>query len=65
MTLTVRLNGCQGHGVCYGLSPPVFAPDEAGFAQVIELHPDADAREALEEAVLNCPEAAISVAVEA
>lgn len=64
MRLTVRVDGCQGHGICYGISPQTFSPDDGGFARVIAEHPPADARDDVEDAALNCPQGAISVHID-
>ena len=64
MRLNVRVDGCQGHGNCYGISPQIFSPDDDGFARVVNDHPSADARADVEEAASNCPVSAISISVE-
>jgi ferredoxin len=63
VNLTVRVEGCEGHGNCYTLCPEVFAPDEDGYATVTDEHPAVDKLAEVEHAVANCPEGAISVEV--
>ena len=55
---------CQGHARCNLLCPEVFDLDEAGFASVIAevILPEYEA--AVEDAVLNCPEHAITTIAE-
>ena len=51
---------CQGHARCNLICPEVFDLDEAGFASVITevIPPEQEA--AVKDAVLNCPEHAIT-----
>jgi ferredoxin len=55
---------CQGHARCNLICPEVFDLDEAGFASVIAeiILPEQEA--AVEDAVLNCPEHAITTIAE-
>jgi ferredoxin len=55
---------CQGHARCNLICPEVFDLDEAGFASVIAevIPPEQEA--AVEDAVLNCPERAITTIAE-
>jgi ferredoxin len=61
VTLTAKIEGCQGHGQCYLHCPEVFVPDEEGYATVaLDDIPEslATAVTAAEDA---CPEHAITV----
>jgi ferredoxin len=51
---------CQGHARCNLICPEVFDLDEAGFASVIAEIVPTEHEAAVEDAVLNCPERAIS-----
>jgi ferredoxin len=63
MRLTVSIDGCEGHGNCYGLCPEVFAPDEDGYSTLLDEHPSADKLDLVNQAVANCPEKAIKVEI--
>lgn len=64
MPITVRVNGCEGHGNCYALCPDIFAPDEDGYSEVVQEHPAERLLAAAQDAALNCPEGAITVTVD-
>ena len=51
---TVDLSECNGCGACVDACPEVFRFNDAGFVEVIELpqYP----REAVDEAIMYCPE---------
>jgi ferredoxin len=51
---------CQGHARCWDLCPEVFSLDEEGhaFVAVAEVPTELEAK--AREAVLNCPERAIT-----
>jgi len=51
---------CNGHGRCYMQAPDVFDCDDAGFAVVISAAGTPALVAALERAVNNCPERAIT-----
>ncbi|WP_375501483.1 ferredoxin [uncultured Jatrophihabitans sp.] len=59
MKITVLVDGCQGHGICYGICPEVLTPDADGFAKVATAEIEAGVFGALEDAVMSCPEGAI------
>jgi ferredoxin len=55
----VRVEGCQGHGLCYLSAPDFFVPDEDGYATVPNPEPSPGALPAVRDAVAGCPERAI------
>jgi sterol 14-demethylase len=58
----VDLDLCQGHGVCAGEAPEVFAVDRAeGKVFLRTASPDAGLRERVELAVRHCPTRALSI----
>ena len=60
MTVEVDEDRCQGHARCWAICPEVFDLDDEGHAVVLQ--PDVPERleATAREAVLNCPEHAIS-----
>ena len=55
---------CQGHQMCTGEAPDVFAFDDATDQVVVtEEHPDESLRQQVESAVKYCP--AMALAIEA
>ncbi|MEU7693816.1 ferredoxin [Microbispora hainanensis] len=62
MRVSVDLNVCQGHGVCYMTNPEIFQPrEEDGQALVVIDEIPADLQDAAVLAQQSCPERAISV----
>ena len=58
----VDLDLCQGHGVCVGEAPDVFALDKQAMkVEVIEECPDPGRRPAVESACRHCPTRALSI----
>ena len=67
MKIIVDQGRCQGHGKCYLTAPELFTPhDDWGRAEPVNPAVDADmnAQKKLADAVLGCPEGAISVSDE-
>ena len=65
MRLKIDSESCQGHGRCALSAPDYFSLNEEGFGVVTQgLVADADGRAllAIEHAVQNCPERAITLA---
>jgi len=56
----IDLDRCSGHGRCYMAAPEIFDCDDDGYPVVIGSAETADAIAALERAMSNCPEHAIS-----
>ena len=60
--LRVDLDLCQGHGVCAGEAPMLFAVDrQASKVTLLETTPDPELREQAELAVRHCPTRALSI----
>lgn len=56
------LNRCQGYANCVIAAPAIFDIDEqSGQAKLLQAAPDANEREAAQEAVRQCPTEAISL----
>lgn len=60
-TPRVDRDACAGHGRCYLAAPETFDCDDEGFPVVIGSASTASQRSALDRAMRNCPEHAISV----
>lgn len=62
--MRVRIDAarCQGHGRCAIIAPDVFDTDDSGNGTVLLDPCPEEFRAAAEEAVLSCPESAITVA---
>ena len=62
MRVSADLGLCQGHQMCLGEAPEVFAFDE-GSDQVVVLqpHPDEPLRDQVRAAVQYCPAMALSM----
>jgi ferredoxin len=52
---------CQGHARCNAICPEVFELDEDGFVVLLTPSPGDELAVAVNDAVANCPERAISV----
>jgi ferredoxin len=61
MQLVLDYKKCRKAGQCSYLHPELFKADEASAPVVLVEHPEADLREAAEEAVDLCPNGAISL----
>lgn len=59
-TASVDREACKGHGRCYMTDPDVFDSDDDGFPVVIGEATTPGQVAALERAVNNCPERAIT-----
>jgi ferredoxin len=60
MHVNVDMDLCQSHGECCFAAPEVFHLDDDDVLQYVE-HPDESQRDAVEQAVLVCPVAAITL----
>ena len=60
MRVDVDMDLCQSHGECCFAAPEVFELGEDDVLKWVE-HPDESQRAAVEQAVLVCPVAAISL----
>lgn len=61
MRVSINKTRCQGHGRCAVISPEVFDVDDLGKGKVLLDPCPEEFRGAAEEAVLSCPETAISI----
>ncbi|BCO65953.1 ferredoxin FdxD [Mycobacterium intracellulare] len=51
---------CEGNAVCLGIAPDIFDLDDEDYA-VVKLHPiPADQEQLAEQAIAECPRAALS-----
>ncbi len=61
MKATVDPDRCQGHARCWEICPEVFDLDDEGHASVIVDVVPVELEDKARQAVINCPERAISV----
>jgi ferredoxin len=61
MKVKVDRSKCSGIGLCEMTAPTVFEVGEDGQSHAINEEPSEDERSAVEEAVANCPTAALSI----
>jgi ferredoxin len=61
MKIVIDWDLCQGHGVCEGEAESVFSVDEEGKLTVLMEEPGEALRAAVDQAVLYCPQRAISI----
>ena len=61
MKATVDPDRCQGHARCWEICPEVFDLDEEGHASVIVDVVPVELEDKARQAVINCPERAITV----
>lgn len=61
MKVYVDDNRCRGHGMCCTLCPQVFEVTNDGFAVVLVAEVPPEYRDAVGQAVDQCPERAISI----
>jgi ferredoxin len=61
MKVKVDRSKCSGIGLCEMTAPTVFEVGEDGQSHAINGEPSEDERSAVEEAVANCPTAALSI----
>jgi ferredoxin len=60
MKVAVDEDRCAGHGMCLTLCPEVFEMTDDGWAIADPQQVPADLESAVNEAITNCPERAIS-----
>ncbi|MGD0701300.1 MAG: ferredoxin [Trebonia sp.] len=60
MKITVDQSLCEATGMCTGLAPDLFELDEEGTIHLLDSEPGEELRSAVEQAVRNCPMAAIT-----
>lgn len=61
MKIVIDWDLCQGHGVCEGEAEAVFKVDDEGNLTVLIEEPGEALRAEVEQAVLYCPQLAISI----
>lgn len=59
--LTIDPGKCQGHGRCVLIAPDYFDMDDTGFGVVLRADVDDADKADIDEAVLSCPEHAITL----
>lgn len=61
MKVVVDFDRCESNALCMGVAPDVFEVREDNFLYLLDEHPPESKRAEVEEAVLLCPKAAISI----
>jgi ferredoxin len=61
MKVVVDFDRCESNAVCMGIAPEVFEVREDNFLYILQENPPDEMRPQLEEAVMMCPKAAISL----
>jgi ferredoxin len=61
MRVTIDQDRCQGHARCAILAPAVFDVDDLGYGTVLVDEVPVEAESDARDAVLSCPEGAISI----
>jgi ferredoxin len=59
--VVVDRNLCEATGMCAGIAPELFEPDEEGVARVLVKDPGEELRSIAELAVRSCPVGALSI----
>jgi len=65
MKVVVDFDLCESNAVCMGIAPDVFEVREDDFLYILDENPPEEMRPKLEQAVVACPRAAISLAEDA
>lgn len=61
MKVVVDFDKCESNAICMGIAPEVFEVREDDFLYILDEHPPESLRGQLEEAVMSCPRAAITL----
>jgi ferredoxin len=61
MKIVVDFDRCESNAVCMGIAPDIFEVREDNFLYILNENPPESKREEVDEAVLMCPKAAISI----
>ncbi|MDQ2677764.1 MAG: ferredoxin [Actinomycetota bacterium] len=64
MKVAVDADDCAGHGACVVTCPAVFRIGDDGYAEVLVDEVPSDLAGDVEQAALECPTQAISIAAE-
>ncbi|ONM49589.1 ferredoxin [Nocardia donostiensis] len=59
MKVSVDLDQCEANGICVGIAPDVFELDDDDILHIVEADVPADRVAQVEEAVSQCPKAAL------
>jgi len=59
--VVVDYDRCESNAVCMGIAPEVFEVRDDDFLYVLDETPADELREKCEQAVLQCPQQAISI----
>ncbi|GGN84269.1 ferredoxin [Nocardia rhizosphaerihabitans] len=62
MKIIVDFDRCEANGVCVGIAPDMFELDDDDLLHVTDAEVDADRVADAEEAVAQCPKAALRLA---
>lgn len=61
MKVVVDFDLCESNAICMGIAPEVFEVREDDFLYILDENPPESMRAQLEETVMSCPRAAISI----
>ena len=61
-SVVVDFDRCESNGICMGIAPQVFEVRDDNFLYILQEEPPDELRERVEEAVVQCPKQAISIA---
>ena len=61
MKVVVDFDRCESNAICMGIVPEVFEVREDDFLYILDENPPESMRPRLEEAVKDCPRAAITL----
>ena len=59
--VVVDFDRCESNAVCMGIAPEVFEVRDDDFLYILQEEPADSLRDKVEQAVRNCPKAAISI----
>ena len=62
MKISVNYDLCTSNAVCMGIAPEVFEVRDDGFLYVLNENPGPEFDERMRQAVVSCPNSAISIA---
>lgn len=61
MKVIVDFDRCESNAVCMGVAPEVFEVRDDDYLYILDENPAEALRPKVEEAVRNCPKAAITI----
>ena len=59
--IAVDFDRCESNAVCMGIAPEIFEVRDDNFLYVLQEEPADESRPLVEQAVAQCPKAAISI----